>query len=58
MQKNTKKLPQRKPEKFMSDKEIIKKLEEKIYGKPKPDMERLSEAVKNKLKDFDRFSIN
>lgn len=42
----------------MSDKEIIKKLEEKIYGKPKADMEKLSEAVKNKLKDFDRFSIN
>jgi len=43
----------------MTDKEFQEKIENKLYGtKPKGDMDKLSEAVKSKLKDFGRFSIN
>lgn len=53
------KTPQRKNHKSMSDVELKTKLENKIYGpKPKTDNERLEDTIKNKLKDFDRFSIN
>lgn len=58
MKKQTK-LPQRKPEKHMDDKELLNKLETKIYGKEKKgDMEKLADVVKSRLKNFDKFSIN
>lgn len=53
-----KKFPQRKPEKHMDEKELLAKVESKIYGnKPKGDMEQLKETIKSKMKDFDKFSL-
>lgn len=46
------------PNKIMPIEELKKKVEAKIYGKERKDMEKLSEVVKSKLKEFDRFSIN
>lgn len=46
------KMPQRKPEKVMNEKELLAKVESKIYGnKPKGDMERLRTEVKHRLDD-------
>ena len=48
----SKKIPQRKPEKVMNEKELLAKIESKIYGnKPTEDMERLSQEVRHKLDD-------
>ncbi len=53
------KLPQRKPNKVMDEKELLKKLETKIYGKEKKDdMIKLRDTVKDRMKDFNKFSIN
>ena len=46
------------PNKILPIEELRKKVETKIYGKEKKDMEKLSDVVKSKLKDFERFSIN
>lgn len=58
-------IPQRKPEKFMSEKELIKKMETKIiekYDKLNPQPKTLEEKVKQKLgkdyKNSDKFAIN
>lgn len=58
MKTSNKKFPQRKPEKHMNDKELLKKLETKIYGKEKKDMEKLVDTVKDRLKNYNKFSIN
>lgn len=42
----------------MTEKELLKKLETKIYGKEKKDMEKLSDAVKDRLKNYNKFSLN
>lgn len=55
MKKQTKKHT---PNKILSIEELRKKVETKIYGKEKKDMEKLGEVVKSKLKEFDKFSIN
>lgn len=51
------KLPQKKNHKSMSVEELKQKVETKLYGKQKPE-EKLSDIIKNKLKNFDKFSIN
>lgn len=46
------------PNKILSIEELRKKVETKIYGKEKKDMEKLGDVVKNKLKEFDKFNLN
>lgn len=42
----------------MSVEELRQKVETKLYGKEKKDMEKLSDAVKDRLKNYNKFSIN
>ena len=46
------------PNKILSIEELRKKVETKIYSKERKDIEKLSDVVKSKLKESDKFSIN
>lgn len=46
------------PNKVLPIEELKKKVETKIYGKERKDMEKLSDVVKSRLKEYDKFSLN
>tara|TARA_R110000868_G_C10971076_1_gene769955 strand:+ start:4637 stop:4795 length:159 start_codon:yes stop_codon:yes gene_type:complete len=43
------------PNKILSIEELRKKVEAKIYGEERKDLEKLGDTVKNKLKDLGGF---